>query len=446
MRAEKFTLSNDLDVIYLRLPSSQNFKLILDVPVGAMHDPAGKEGLSHILEHTVFCGSESTSEGELLGKIREIGGWYNASTSQDITSYEIESSSEKLDNFQIIADTLRQFITEPAFETERVRIEKKVIINELRDGLDNLSRGPSTELARAMHSGEQSWTNIIGTETSISSVTSEDLKSFMKKNYDAGHMTLYVAGPLEVENAHDILEQTLSSIPNLGTDKKPRHQISTAPTDIRKNREDLIQNYSVFMFAFPNAKDSREKFIQFEAGAHLSSLLGERLRSRYGCFYSPEASGWNYDRSTCLQRFAMSNTPEDSAIACQGMIEFYAELDSILTDGILQGSLDRARFYLSYPDRIETGFLSRVKVEYEEFGELFDLDTARRVLDTITPDDVRAKAKQMISGLIGMYVQGPQPEALPSLDFMRGAIGLTEIPAVPVFRFGNENPPAIADP
>lgn len=74
MRAEIFILNNGLDVVFIKLSEGHHFRLILNVPVGAFHDPVGKEGLSHLFEHSVFCGSANTSEEDLYRRMASIGG------------------------------------------------------------------------------------------------------------------------------------------------------------------------------------------------------------------------------------------------------------------------------------------------------------------------------------------------------------------------------------
>lgn len=422
MRAEEFELSNGLKVVYLQIPKSQQHRLILNVPVGAAHDPVGKEGLAHILEHTVFCGTESTSERDLSNRIRIINGVKNASTGLNNTSYDFSASSRKKENLHVLADALREIVAEPALDPERVKIEKKVIVNELYDHMDDLRLNPLSIISRAMHVGDNPFPDVLGTKDSIVSVTSDDLNQFIKTNYDAGHMVLYAAGPLEIEFAKEIFEQTLGTIPNLGKKIKPRHVISTGLADIRNTRTDLFQNHSCFMFSFPEAKNVREKIIQMEATEHISALVFHELRSKYGCFYTPEFRTWDFDKKTRIQYFSMSNTPEDSAIACQGLIKFYNDLDDLLTDDLILSSLEGERFLLSDPDQINSTILPRVKFTHSTYGALFNPEEIVPMIDTIKPDEIRFAAKKIIEGLTGMYVQGPEPDRLPSLAFLRDAI------------------------
>ncbi len=427
MRAEQFFLSNGIDVVYLQLPKSQQHRLLLNVPVGSAHDPAEKEGLCHVLEHTVLCGTETTPETEFSSKLRRINSNWNAHTSADATVYDFSASTRSAENLHVLADILREVITEPLLDPERVEIEKRVIINELYDGMDNLIRHPAFEISRAMHVGKNPYTNIIGTEKSVSATTSKDLKAFIRENYDAGHMILYAAGPLSRQAAADVFEQTLSAIPNLGRDPKPRHEMCNGPADIRITRPDLHQNYSALMFSFPNARDSREKYIELEAVSHVSSFLVETLRRKHGCFYSPASGGWATDKSTRTAFLSMSNTPENSTVACHAMLDFYKSMDSILTDDILTASLEGEKFSLSDPDRIGAGILDAIQSEYEGYGTLFDREEVIAMIGTIAPGEIRAKAREVVSSLTGLYVQGPEPERVPSLEFLRDAMAAPSV-------------------
>ena len=134
MRAEEFILSNGLKVVHLELPGAQNFRLHLHVPVGSAHDPSGIKGLSHILEHTVLCGTSEMSEEEFEHAIASMGGSSNAATGNNSTEFDFNASSYNQDHYVQLADLLRQTLTKPAFDPERVEIEKNVILNEKSGG------------------------------------------------------------------------------------------------------------------------------------------------------------------------------------------------------------------------------------------------------------------------------------------------------------------------
>lgn len=429
MKAVEHKLSNGLTVVYLQLPSVQKFRLILHVPVGAAHDPAGKEGLSHVLEHTIFCGTDSLDEKEFSDKIRSAGGWLGACTGPDMTQFELTASTKNPENFFMICDLMRQMMTEAVFgPDDRIEREKQVIINERSGKIDDLTLHPMGALATAMHVGNKPYVDIIGTDETIMSVYPSDLKTFMRSHYDAGHMRLYACGSMDVNAALEILETTLSAIPDLGRDAGRKHIISTRSADVRALRADLRQNYTVMMFEYPCAKDLRQSITVGEARKHIDRMLTEVLRREYGCFYNLDFGGWVHDENTNQSVLSMSTRPEHSEMACHGIVAFTKSLDKYLTDENLQAGLDEWIYELESPEKINEGVLDAVRHEHE-IGLLFDREREMGVFKSITPEEIRQQARLILSSLKGMYVQGPEPERAPSLESLMAALPKIEVPS-----------------
>ncbi len=412
-------LSNGMKVSYLHLPKVQKLNVMVNVPVGSAHDPKGKEGLSHILEHNVFCGTENMSESELSEMLRMAGGGLDASTNPHRTNFDLWASSQNLDNFRLISDLMRQILTEPTFPHERVEIEKGVILNELGDSLDSFDRGPLDKLDRQIYAGSSPYADTFGTRESIGSVTSSGLKEFMKTNYDAGHMHVYATSPLPFDEAMEVFEQTLSAVPNLGKPRLPAYCFEAKAFDGRLDRPDLNQNYTSLMFLIPTVRNLRERLVQNEAQAHLKSLIPEIIRSKYGCFYAPEVGLWSTSPTNTVTLINMSSTPEDSVVACEALIEFANNIDEHLSDGILKANLDSSAYELSDPDLFTVHRLGDVVAQYELYGGRFNTEESLKTYGSITPDEIRTQAKVIMAGLIGMYVMGPEPHKPPSLEFMQ---------------------------
>lgn len=419
VKSQTGTLSNGMKVLYLHLPKAQTSTISVEVPIGAKHDPVGKEGLSHILEHNVFCGTQSLSEEEFSYRLAMMGGGPKAFTGNDTTTFIINVSHQNPDNFLGGADLMRQLLTEPLFPQERLEIENKVVINERADDIDSLDRGVTAKLFDLCQSQSDSAVDVIGTEESILSVTSEDLRNFMAQNYDSGHMHVSASGPLPFDEAMTAFEQTLSAVPNLRQVKKEAQINQLSLVDERAVRADLKQNYTALMMSVPMPRDVKSDLILAEARQHLSSLVVEKLRAQYGCFYSPEFGGWSCDMNNAYLFMRMSSTPEDSAIACEGLIKFFGSIDEYFTDDLLQSGLSRNIYGLSDADRLDSNLASVVGHFAKYFGKEYNTAEVVKTYKQITPNEIRQSAKQIMSGLIGMYVMGPEPHKPPSLAFMQ---------------------------
>lgn len=419
IQSQRGVLSNGMQVDYLHLPKARSVNVMVDVPVGACHDPEGKSGLSHILEHTVFCGTQGLSEIELQARLREIGGGLNAGTSIDRTNYDIWASARDPDNFMIVADTMRLVLTEPAFPSARVEIEKKVILNEHADGLNNLERGPMDNVDRNIHRRGEPYTNVIGSAESIRATNAEDLKAFMQGNYDAGQMHVYAASPLPFDEAITVLEQTLSAIPYKGLWPKPRHNAALERSDERIVRPDLKQNYTALMFVTPKVQSLSELY-GFRCAKNLVAKIAiDHLRMTDGCFYQAALKGWNSSQTKTLTAMVMSSTPEDSVLAVEGLARFAHEIDTHLTDKVIQGALNNEAYQYEDADVLTVHALGEAMWIENTVGVPYDTQAITQAYASLTPDDVRDHAKALLAGLTGMYVQGPEPDLPPSLNAIK---------------------------
>src|SRR5678815_3231925 len=80
-------LSNGLDVVAEENPDSYSLAAGLFVRTGARDEDATVNGVSHFLEHMMFKGSQKYTWEDVNRIFDEIGARYNASTSQEMTSY-----------------------------------------------------------------------------------------------------------------------------------------------------------------------------------------------------------------------------------------------------------------------------------------------------------------------------------------------------------------------
>lgn len=419
VRSQSGVLSNSMKVSYLHLPEAQSSKIKVVIPHGAFNDTPGREGESHILEHTVYLGTQSRSEQEISQLISKIGGRKEASTRVDETSFSLTASNRKQENFSIAADLMRELLTEPLFPEAILENEIQVIINERARRIDNLQEGPMDVLSRMIHANPDDYVDIIGSEKTIRATSAESLRSMMRCSYDASQIHVYACSHLLFDEAMHVFEQTLSAVPNLGLSDSPEHIPALQPVDHRVARHDLLQNYTLFFFQAPTAKDPKTNKIFAEANQYLSETLVDVLRAQYGCFYAAEFMKWSSNSQDTIYEFNTDSTPEDSIKVCEGMIRFMKELEEHLPDDVIRERLENELYGLSDFRQLDSSWVDAVAYYRKNFDKEFDTAEVVRVYSQIEPAEVRAAVRKIMSGLIGMHVQGPEPHKPPSLEYMR---------------------------
>ena len=133
MSARLHTLSNGVRVVADPMPGLESFALTVVVRGGARWEPAERNGWSHLLEHMVFKGAGARSSKGIVEAIEAAGGWINAATGQERTSYQVRGLAGGLPlAMEVLADLLRR----PVLDPEELEREKGVIGQEIAEAAD----------------------------------------------------------------------------------------------------------------------------------------------------------------------------------------------------------------------------------------------------------------------------------------------------------------------
>ncbi|HOY64891.1 MAG TPA: pitrilysin family protein, partial [bacterium] len=138
--ARRVVFDNGLTVITKEIRTAPIVDFAVWQKVGARNEPEGQTGISHMLEHMAFKGSEKFPQpGDADALIRRLGGSANAGTSSDYTVYYSTMPSESYEAaIEIEADRMRGlFLREVDFATERdvVVEERKMRYEDSATGL-----------------------------------------------------------------------------------------------------------------------------------------------------------------------------------------------------------------------------------------------------------------------------------------------------------------------
>lgn len=132
------TLANGLQLTLISDPKSQRSACAMAVRCGYFDDPAERAGLSHLLEHMLFLGTEPYPRvGSYHKFIDSHGGHHNAWTGTEQSCYFLEIDNAHFD------DALRQFgpfFYAPLLEPEWIERERQAIDAEYRAKLRDEGR------------------------------------------------------------------------------------------------------------------------------------------------------------------------------------------------------------------------------------------------------------------------------------------------------------------
>ncbi|HEX9166327.1 MAG TPA: insulinase family protein, partial [Gemmatimonadales bacterium] len=125
--AVRTVLPNGLTVLVQPMPDAPAAAIVTRVRAGFFDEPDHWAGISHVLEHMFFKGTPTRGVGEIARATKSAGGYLNAATSYDYTTYYAVLPARGLPAAMAIqSDALRN----AAIDAEELRREIQVIIEE----------------------------------------------------------------------------------------------------------------------------------------------------------------------------------------------------------------------------------------------------------------------------------------------------------------------------
>jgi len=173
--------------------------------VGSSYEKAGMTGISHLLEHMMFKGTQKLAPGEFSRIIAENGGDENAFTGRDYTAYFQTMAADRLSiSFELEAERMR-FLTLP--EDEFLK-ELEVVKEERRQNTEDDPESLAYEQFLATAHEVSPYRNpIIGWASDLNSLTVEDLRLWYRQWYAPNNATLVVVGDVDVEEVFDLAKK-----------------------------------------------------------------------------------------------------------------------------------------------------------------------------------------------------------------------------------------------
>lgn len=292
---ERRTLPNGLTVVLQEDHSAPVVAVQVWVKAGSRYETDREAGITHLIEHMIFKGTERRGPGQVAREIEASGGNINAYTSFDQTVYHVVLPSRHLGlGLDVLSDAVGHSLFDPA-ELER---EKAVVIEEIRQRDDQPQVRLSKALFRAAYEVHPYRRPVIGFEETVASFSRADVMAYLAKWYWPGNLTLVVAGDIDPKQAWPLIEKTFgqASYPGDGVS-----EADLAPEPPQRQPRlvslggDVQEAYLDLAFHIPGVAhdDSYALDVLAEVlGEGASSRLYQKVKQEKELVYSVEASAF----------------------------------------------------------------------------------------------------------------------------------------------------------
>jgi zinc protease len=203
-------LSNGLVVLTKEVHTSPIVTSMIWYRVGSRNEEMGHTGKSHFLEHMLFKGTERFKKGEIDLLTLKNGGGNNAFTSHDFTAYYFSFAS---DRWEVALEMEADRMANCAFDPEEFEAEKKVVIEELKTGLDSPWGLLLQELEATAYKIHPYHSPIVGWLQDVERATVESQQAYYRRFYHPNNATLVVVGDFDTADVLKKIEHAFGSIP-----------------------------------------------------------------------------------------------------------------------------------------------------------------------------------------------------------------------------------------
>jgi predicted Zn-dependent peptidase len=321
------TAPNGLTVLSERVASVRSVAVGIWVRTASVHEPRQQMGVSHLLEHMVFKGTQRRSAREIALELESRGGALDAYTSRDTTAYQARVLDADLPR---ALDVLTDLVRRPSLREGDLDLERNVIleeINTVQDTPDDLVFDLTAEALWPEHPYGYS---ILGTRESVTGLATRDLRALHDQAYVPGNAVIAAAGNLEHTALLELVAAQGWFDATNGTGQAPTPPVMTTAVHGRDVRhpKDTVQTHIVFAtdsVPFADARKHALMVLSNMFGGGMSSRLFQRVREELGLAYTVYAYG-HYYGGAGVQGVYVGTQPKTAGRAAETIRQEFSRL------------------------------------------------------------------------------------------------------------------------
>ncbi len=364
---------------------------------GAALDPKGKDGLANLVSGLLDEGAGDIDSQTFQGRLSDLSISLRFSAGLDTFRGSFKTLNRHRDE---ALNLLRLALSQPRFDAEPVERIRQQVLTSIRRRSKDPDRIASQTLWRAVFADHPYGRPLRGTNSSVSAITVDDIRSFVGRRIAKDTLIVGVVGDISPVELATMLDTVFGNLPDRAASPKLQkaNTVSSGQTFV------IEQNVpqSVITFSQPGlARDDADYYIAYVmnyilGGGGFSSRLYEEVREKRGLAYSV----YSYMNPMEASALIAGGVSTVNARAGESLQVIRAEWARMRDNGITREELDNAKRYLtgSWPLSFDnTSRIARqlVGMQYSDLGIDY-LDRRNDFIEAVQLDDVNRVAQQVL--------------------------------------------------
>ena len=388
-------MANGLTVLTEKMPGLRSVSLGIWARRGARHETPELNGICHFIEHTVFKGTRRRSALDIAIESDRLGGHLDAFTTHEMTGFTMKvADTGAARAFDLLADMLAQ----PRFALKDLKLEQRVIIEEMKMVEDTPEEYLGELFNAAYFPQHPLGAPIEGTEATVSRFNHTLTARFHAEQYAPRNLVIAAAGNIE-HNA--LVEWAGAAFPAGGKASPDADIFAPQPTPVApillENKEELEQAHLLIATPWPSATDNARyagSLLAAILGGGTSSRLWQAIREERGLAYSVGAGASAFSDVGIFSIYAGTSPEQIDEVVDLSL----AELRRIVREGVTADELQlfKDQSISSILLGLESssaraGTLARQEIVH---GRYVSPDDIIKRLEAVTLEEVQAVAQQ----------------------------------------------------
>ncbi|PIW70277.1 MAG: hypothetical protein COW08_02620 [Ignavibacteriales bacterium CG12_big_fil_rev_8_21_14_0_65_30_8] len=191
-----FQLDNGIQVLLIQKNNIPMVGINTVIKVGSAYETFATSGMSHMLEHLLFNGTEKMTQKQLYDETDLIGGYNNAHTSEYYTNFMMVTPAENIkEGMKIQAEMLFSSI----LPDDKFEKEKGIVLEEIAKTLANPQAQVERNVNSIIYKNHALSLPTLGTYETIKNMNRNDVYDFYKNYYVPNNMIINVIGNFNKE-------------------------------------------------------------------------------------------------------------------------------------------------------------------------------------------------------------------------------------------------------
>lgn len=393
MKYQKHTLSNNLTILTIPLPSTEAVMMMAMVHFGSRNEDTKHQGIAHFIEHMAFKGGKIYKNTMAISQaIDGAGGEFNAFTSEEVTAYHIKIAREQIN---VGLDVLADLVIYPKYPSAELAKEKGVIVEEINMYEDVPRYKAGLELAPLIYGDHPLGWSTAGVKQTVLALTPKDFNAYHKANYVGSNITVVLAGKISETDIKEV-EKRFGQLPagKLSSTNPPiESQTEAKLKAIKRKNEQTNLVFGIRALKISDPRRFTYKVLSTILGGNMSSRLFINIRERQGlCYYIYSDTEAFVDTGYFSISAGVDNKRVEIAVK-----SILKELQKIRDTKVTSDELERAKLYM----------IGKIKLGLEDSEEVARFFVSQQTLEKSvqTPEEMIEQIQLVKSTDIQKLVQ-----------------------------------------